>query len=90
VTAFCWPFVAARLGEQFSHLVVSTSGDQQGCSVAFERGSNMCGKCVEIDKTIERYRKILLSINDQVTIDRIKELIADLAAQKAALHPQAT
>jgi len=48
----------------------------------------MCEKCVEIDKTIERYRRILLSIGDQITIDRTKEMIADLAAQKAALHPE--
>jgi hypothetical protein len=28
----------------------------------------MCDKCVEIDKTIERYRKIQRSIGDQVTV----------------------
>jgi len=38
----------------------------------------MCEQCVEIDKTIERYRRILRSISDQVTIDRAKQLIADL------------
>jgi len=48
----------------------------------------MCDKCDELDKTIERYRRILLSIGDQVTIDRAKELIADLKAQKVALHPK--
>jgi hypothetical protein len=48
----------------------------------------MCEKCVEIDKTIERYRKIQRAIGDQVTVDRTKELIADLKAQKAALHPE--
>jgi hypothetical protein len=47
----------------------------------------MCEKCVEIDKTIERYRRILHSINDQITVDRTKELIATLEGQKAALHP---
>jgi len=47
----------------------------------------MCEKCVEIDKTIERYRRILLSIGDQVTVDRTRELIADLEAQKVAYHP---
>jgi hypothetical protein len=51
----------------------------------------MCDKCVELDTKIERYRRILFSISDQVTIDRTKELIAELLAQKAALHPaQAT
>jgi hypothetical protein len=48
----------------------------------------MCEKCVEIDKTILRYQRILLSIGDQVTVDRTKELIAELQAQKAAFHPK--
>ena len=48
----------------------------------------MCEKRVEIDKTIERYRQIERSIMDQLTVDRTKELIADLEAQKAALHPE--
>lgn len=48
----------------------------------------MCEKCVEIDKAIARYQRILLSIFDQLTMDRIKESIADLKAKKAALHPE--
>jgi hypothetical protein len=48
----------------------------------------MCDKCNEIDKAIERYRRILLSISDQLTVDRTRQLIADLQAQKAALHPR--
>jgi uncharacterized protein YmfQ (DUF2313 family) len=48
----------------------------------------MCEKCVEIDKTIERYQRILLSVGDQVTVDRTKELIAELQAKKDALHPE--
>ena len=50
----------------------------------------MCEKCADIDNTIERYRRILLAIGDQLTIDRTKEMIADLQAQKAALHPEQT
>ena len=59
--------------------------------VASVRGSNgfpMCDKCDELDKKIDHYRLILLSIGDQVTVDRIKVLIGDLQAQKAALHPE--
>jgi hypothetical protein len=52
------------------------------------QGVTMCEKCVEIDKTIVRYQRILLTIGDQVTIDRTKEVIADLQTQKAALHPE--
>jgi hypothetical protein len=48
----------------------------------------MCEKCVEIDKTIDRYRRITLSIDDRVTVEQTKELIADLQAQKDALHPE--
>jgi CheY-like chemotaxis protein len=51
-------------------------------------GGAMCAKCVEIDKTIQRYRLILLSVSDQITIDRTKDLIADLQTQKSALHPE--
>jgi hypothetical protein len=50
----------------------------------------MCEKCNEIDKTIERYRNVQRTILDQVTVDRAKELISDLQAQKAALHPGKT
>ena len=49
----------------------------------------MCEKCVEIDRKTMSYQRVLLSIDDQVTVDRIKELIADLNAKKAALHPRA-
>jgi hypothetical protein len=48
----------------------------------------MCDKCTELDGKIEQYRRIAFSINDQLTIDRIKALIAELEAQKVALHPQ--
>jgi hypothetical protein len=48
----------------------------------------MCEKCVEIDKTIERYRVIILSIGDPITVDRARELITDLEAQKVDLHPE--
>jgi hypothetical protein len=47
----------------------------------------MCEKCITIDHTIERYRRIKRSINDDLTIERAKDLISDLEAQKAILHP---
>jgi hypothetical protein len=31
---------------------------------------------------------MLLSIGDQITVERIEALIADLHAQKATLHPE--
>ena len=48
----------------------------------------MCEKCAEIDKTLDRYRRILLAIDDQITIDRTRELIGDLEAEKVKLHPE--
>jgi len=48
----------------------------------------MCEKCNEIDKKIVRYRRIQRNIADQGTIDGTKELIAELVAQKAKLHPE--
>ncbi len=47
----------------------------------------MCDKCGEFDKKIAHYRQMLLSIGDQITVDRIEVLIANLQAQKATLHP---
>ena len=47
---------------------------------------SMCDKCRELDEKIEKYRRLSQSINDQPTIDRFKELIADLHDQKVALH----
>jgi hypothetical protein len=48
----------------------------------------MCDKCAELDKKIEHYRRMLLSIGDQITIERIEALMADLQTQKATLHPE--
>jgi hypothetical protein len=48
----------------------------------------MCENCVEIDKKIERYRRIIHSISDRSTVERSNELIAILEGQKAALHPE--
>jgi hypothetical protein len=50
--------------------------------------AEMCEKCLEIDEKIERYRSILRSIRDEATVDGAEKLIADLEAQKAALHPE--
>jgi len=47
----------------------------------------MCEKCVAIDRKIEHYERLCLSISDQLTIDRVKALIAEMKAQKVGLHP---
>lgn len=38
----------------------------------------MCDKCVELDGKIEHYERVAASINDQLTIDRIKELVEQM------------
>jgi hypothetical protein len=48
----------------------------------------MCDKCAELDVKIEHCERIRLSIGDQVTVDRIKELVAEMNAQKAKFHPE--
>jgi hypothetical protein len=46
----------------------------------------MCEKCSTINKTIERFRQIRRSISDQLTVERARQVIADLEEQKAVLH----
>ena len=46
----------------------------------------MCEKCVEIDKTIERYRRIQRSVTDPSTIAAAEQLITECEADKVALH----
>ena len=48
----------------------------------------MCDKCAKLDKKIEHYETILVSIGDRVTVERLMGLVAELQAQKAALHPE--
>jgi hypothetical protein len=48
----------------------------------------MCEKCAELDNKIEHYQHLSSRITDQPTLDGIKELIGQMKAQKAALHPE--
>jgi hypothetical protein len=73
--------------EQIGRQFVFTAGGQSGPLRVGQRGA-MCEKCIEIDRKIERYRRIQQSILDQYTVDQTKQLVADLEAQKAALHPE--
>jgi hypothetical protein len=48
----------------------------------------MCEKCVELDKKIDRYRRLSFSINDLKTIAGLNQLILDVQSLKAKLHPE--
>jgi hypothetical protein len=48
----------------------------------------MCDACDQLDKKIEHYKKVMAAMTDQLTIERITALVAELQAQKAALHPE--
>jgi hypothetical protein len=47
----------------------------------------VCEKCVEIDSKIEHYKAMRSRILDKITVDGISDLIAELEAKKAELHP---
>lgn len=47
----------------------------------------MCEKCSELDEKIEHYRRIAPRITDKMTLESIAELVAELLAKKAELHP---
>ena len=48
----------------------------------------MCDQCAKLDKKIDHYETILVSIGDRVTVDRLMAMVANLRSQKAALHPE--
>jgi hypothetical protein len=48
----------------------------------------MCDKCLELEKKIERYRRLAFSILDQLTVDRLNQLIKDAETEKAKLQPE--
>jgi hypothetical protein len=48
----------------------------------------MCDACDHLDEKIEHYKKVMAAMTDQLTIEGITALIAELEARKAALHPK--
>ena len=48
----------------------------------------MCEKCVEIDKNIERYKRLKSQVLDRQATEAANRLMAKLEAEKAALHPE--
>jgi hypothetical protein len=50
--------------------------------------TDMCDKCAELDKRIERYRQIRERVLDPQLAEGIGKLIEEAEAQKAAFHPE--
>lgn len=48
----------------------------------------MCTKCNELDKRIARYSRLSGLVSDRFTIDRFDQVVAEIEAEKAALHPE--
>jgi hypothetical protein len=48
----------------------------------------MCERCIKIDATIERDRRLAAAITDRSTLDALKKLTEQLNAEKVALHPE--
>jgi hypothetical protein len=48
----------------------------------------MCDKCLQLDKKIEHYERLASGVGDELTLERIRELVREMRAQKAALHPE--
>jgi hypothetical protein len=48
----------------------------------------MCEKCIELDSKIEHYHVLASRVTDQPVLDGIKNLIEQMQAEKAALHPE--
>ncbi len=47
----------------------------------------MCDKCIELDKKIEHHERLASGMADELTLERIRESVREMKAQKAALHP---
>lgn len=47
----------------------------------------MCEKCPELDRAIDRYKRIAMFINDHLTVAEAKKLLAEALDKKAQLHP---
>jgi hypothetical protein len=46
----------------------------------------MCDKCKQLDIKLEQYRRIVHSITDEMTIERINKAIDEAVSERAGLH----
>jgi hypothetical protein len=48
----------------------------------------VCEKCEAIDERIAHYKRLARAITDPLMLERIRDLISQMDAEKAALHPE--
>jgi hypothetical protein len=58
------------------------------CNPSLQIFANGTWTSLTLDQKIEHYKALKDRITDQITLDGIGELIAELLAKKAALHPE--
>jgi len=46
----------------------------------------MCEACNQLDEKIVHYKNVVFAMTDQLTIERITALVAELEAKKGQLH----
>jgi hypothetical protein len=49
----------------------------------------MCDKCAKLDKKIEHYETMIVSIGDRVTVDRLMAMVAKFAEAKSGTSSRA-
>jgi hypothetical protein len=48
----------------------------------------MCDKCIQLDKKIEHYERLASAMADELTVERLRESVREMRAQKNALYPE--
>jgi hypothetical protein len=87
--------LGSLIGADCSYLTPSVRSRTQKCpkSLLEPRSArvscpSMCDRCKAIDRDIANYRRIRASIDDETALALLSEVIEDLRAEKAALHPE--
>jgi hypothetical protein len=80
-------FLAAivHTGEPIRGSAVLLSSSLHGLPMS-DWNFGMCDACDQLDEKIAHYKKVMSAMTDQLTIERITALVAELEAQKARLQ----
>jgi hypothetical protein len=70
----------------FSFLRVLVCRNDSGSALCAQKGASGCQSCIEFDKQIEKYRLLLVSASDPAEIDRMKQVIGELYADRVRLY----